>query len=489
MATLGLAACARVRPRDAQRPNVVVVIADDLSREDLSCYGGTNIETPHVDKLAGEGVRFNMAFTATAMCAPARMQLYTGLYPVRSGAYPNHSRVREGTKSVVHYLGDLGYRVGLIGKTHIAPREAFPFQRVDGKMEPDGDWARVESFMTQNSQQPFCLFVCSQQPHTPWDKGDASAIDPTRLELQPQIVDTPETREALCRYYAEAKYFDEQVGAVNRLVDETGNRDNTILMVLTEQGAIMPGAKWTCYEQGLRVGMMVRWPGTVEPGTYSEAMVNYVDVVPTLIEAAGGRSVAGLDGRSFMKVLKGETAEHNKYAYGVQTSKGAIGSPETGYGIRSIRTRDFKYIMNLNPDMHYSNWVTVNDGENFWQSWLDKADTDPHAKALVERYIRRPAEEFYDLRNDHYEMKNLADDPKCAAKKAELRAKLLEWMESQGDEGQKTEMEAPLRQGRRNRPARGAKRGDGARRLAREAHSPLQGHNRGRSLHLRTRHT
>ncbi len=431
------------------KPNMVVVIADDLSREDLSCYGGGNIETPHIDNLASEGMRFNMAFTATAMCAPMRMQLYTALYPVRSGAYPNHSRVKDGVKSVVHYLGGLGYRTGLIGKTHFAPAASFPFQGIKGDMDPEGDWSGVESFMKQDPQQPFCLFVCSHQPHTPWNKGDASAIDPAKLTLRPQVVDTPEMRTALCRYYAEAKYFDAQVGAVKKLVDAAGLRGNTIFTVLTEQGSILPGEKWTCYAQGLHVGIILRWPGKVAPGSVSEAMINYIDVVPTFIEAAGGKPVPGLEGRSFMKVLAGETGEHNQYAYGIQTSKGAIGSPETGYGVRSVRTKDFKYVMNLNHEVAYANWVTERDGEKFWQSWRDKAETDAHAKTLVDRYVDRPAEEFFDLREDHYEMKNLAEDHQYASIKHELRGKLLEWMKSQGDEGQKTEMEAPSRQKRK----------------------------------------
>ena len=430
------------------RPNVVVVIADDLSREDLGCYGGMNIQTPHIDQVAWEGMRFERAFTATAMCAPMRMQFYTGLYPVRSGAYPNHSRVKEGVRSVAHYLGDLGYRAGLIGKWHIAPPEAFPFERVPGTMSPRGDWDGVRDFMTRDEAEPFCLFVCSNQPHTPWDRGDAAALDPEKLKLQPQWVDTPDTRVALSRYYAEAQYFDEQVGTVDRLLLETGHSADTILIVVTEQGSILPGAKWTCYEQGLRVGMLVRWPGVVAPGEVVQAMVDYVDVTPTLVDAAGGGAIDGLDGSSFLGVLRGTRDEHNSYSYGVQTSKGAVGAPRTGYGVRSIRSDHFKYILNLNPEVSYKNWVTEVDGESFWASWVAKAKEDPEAKRLLDRYVNRPREELYDLRSDPYEMLNLADDPVQAAVKADLRARLVAWMASQGDDGQPTEMAAPTRQKR-----------------------------------------
>ena len=107
--------------RAADKPNIIIVLADDMSWHDAGCYGNTDIQTPHIDKLAKQGMRFTHAFTATAMCAPTRQQLYTGVFPVRNGAYPNHSGVYPGTKSLPHHLQALGYRVALLGKTHFKP--------------------------------------------------------------------------------------------------------------------------------------------------------------------------------------------------------------------------------------------------------------------------------------------------------------------------------------------------------------------------------
>jgi len=448
----GMMGALRAAEAPAAKPNVVIVIADDLNRSDVSCYGGRNVQTANIDRVAAEGVRFDYAFTATAMCAPMRMQLYTALYPVRNGAYPNHSRVKDGTRSVVHYLRDLGYRVGLIGKTHFGPRDSFPFTMVKGKMAPGGDWSGVEGFVAKDRKQPFCLVVCSHEPHLPWNKGDASALDPAKLRLPPLYVDTPATREALCRYYAEVKYFDEQVGDVVKLIDAAGLRDTTLLMVLTEQGAQLPGGKWTCYRPGLHVGIVARWPGKVKPASVSKAMIAYVDVVPTLIEAAGGKPSPDLDGRSFLPVLLGTTDEHSTYAYGVHTS-GHAAAPKEGYPVRSIRTRDVKYLMNLNHKVEYTNVLTTGDKEKYWKSWVERAKTDPKARKLVDRYTRRPPEELYDLAKDPFELNNLADDPAYAKTKAELRAKLLEWMESQGDRGMETEL-AARKGGRKKRKPR-----------------------------------
>ena len=111
-----------------EKPNILLIIADDATYRDLSLYGGQNVSTPNIDHLARDGVVFNNAFLSMSMCNPCRTELYTGLYPARNGSCWNHSAARVGTKSIVHYLGDLGYRVGLCGKKHVNPEEIFPFE-------------------------------------------------------------------------------------------------------------------------------------------------------------------------------------------------------------------------------------------------------------------------------------------------------------------------------------------------------------------------
>jgi len=122
----------------AERPNLLFIIADDCTFSDIGCYGG-QAQTPRIDALAGEGLRFTRCFQSAPMCSPTRHNLYTGLYPVKSGAYPNHTFARDGTKSIVHYLQPLGYRVALSGKKHIAPREVFPFEYSGRNNNPDLD--------------------------------------------------------------------------------------------------------------------------------------------------------------------------------------------------------------------------------------------------------------------------------------------------------------------------------------------------------------
>ena len=262
-------------------PDIVIVLADDQTWNDSGCYGNPQVKTPNIDRLAAQGMRFTRAFTATAMCAPTRQQLYTGLFPVRNGAYPNHSKVKPGTRSMVHFLRDRGYRVGLSGKKHFGPAASFPFEMV-----PKG---RLGKFIGGKKGEPYCLVVTSNSPHLPWTAGDASAYDPAEVRIPPKFIDTPQTRAALSRYYAEITDFDRELGECMAAVKQHGREEDTIFIYTSEQGAQFPGGKWTCYDMGLHVAMVVRWPRQVRAGSLSDAMVQYVDVVPTLLAAAGGQ--------------------------------------------------------------------------------------------------------------------------------------------------------------------------------------------------------
>ena len=441
---MGLGAAAVVLPRAAtaaavDRPNILLIMSDDQTYTDNGCYGNQDVKTPNIDRLAEQGMRFTRAFTATAMCAPTRQQLYTGIFPVRNGAYPNHSRVYDGTKSLVHYLRDLGYRVGLCGKKHFGPAASFPFETVKK--------GGMAEFISRKADQPYCLLVTSHSPHLPWSLGDATAYDADKLTVPPYMVDTPQTRRAMTKYYAEITDFDREVGECMKLVAKSGRADNTIFLYTSEQGGPFPHGKWTCYEIGLHVALVIRWPRRVKASSVAHAMVQYVDVTPTLVDAAGGKPIAGLDGRSFLPVLLGKTDKHNDVVYGAHTTRGIIAGSEC-YPIRSIRTETHKYIWNLSAETAFHNVLIARSTGGYWQSWVERAKTDKSAARIVNLYQYRPAEELYDVVKDPHELNNLAGDPAHRELKESLRKKLQAWMKQQGDLGKATEMKARERQGR-----------------------------------------
>lgn len=465
---------AAIAASGTKKPNVILVIGDDVTWHDCEPYGSKIVKTPNMARLAREGMRLDNMFTATAMCAPTRQQLYTGLFPVRNGAYPNHSQIRPGVKTLPVYMKTRGYRVGLVGKTHFGPAKQYPYERLGAlpkTPKTKANLKKTEAFVQRDPTQPFCLVVCSSDAHGPWNRGDASKYPPAKITPPPYLPDTPETREALSHYYAEVTSLDALLGECMDMADAPSIKDNTIVMFTSEQGSSMPfGGKWTCYDTGLKTAFLVRWPGRIKPGSASNALCQYVDVLPTMIEAAGGKPAdlkagladangkVGFDGKSFMGVLLGKTTTHGEYVYGVHTTRGIINGSEA-WPIRSASDGRYKLIRNLNHTTPFRNVITKpregsKTGTHYYepntlQSWRKAGGAAAKRAAF---YATRPAVELYDLKTDPWELENRAGDAGLAKIRTRLETQLKRWMASQGDEGMKTEMAAGSRQGHDRTP-------------------------------------
>lgn len=445
--TILLALCFAVPAEARANPNMVLILADDMTWSDCEPYGSTNVPTPNLLKLAEQGMRFDNMFTSTAMCAPARQMLYTGLFPVRSGAFPNHSQVRPGVRSIVHHLSALGYAVSLEGKHHFGPRASFPFEKIKLRQA------------LANKGKPFCHIVASDDPHKPWTTGEPDDFDPEKITVPPYLIDTPETRRQLCQYYAEIVNLDHTLGTIMQQLDAAGVADNTILMFNSEQGMELPfGGKWTCYENGLKTAFIVRWPGTVKAGSATSALSQSVDILPTLVEIAGGNPTTidtgcadangsrGFDGKSLLAILKGESDQLRDHVFGVQTTQGIING--TLYPIRSVRDSRYKLIRNLNHKNPFQNLYTEGGAshEESFAPLLAAAEVSPEIKARLDFFQHRPAEELYDLQNDPHELRNLAAATEHGETRLRLKRKLDEWMRQQRDEGIETEKNATTRE-------------------------------------------
>ncbi|GAB3417654.1 sulfatase family protein [Niabella aquatica] len=428
------------------RPNIIIIMADDLDSRQLSCYGGENLKTIHIDKLAEEGLKFNSIITSEAMCVPTRASLFTGLFPARNGSYQNHKPVYDNLKSVAHYLKNVGYRVGLTGKDHVTkPVSVFPFDIVPGFetgcTSPTDEYF-LDSISTYIQQpEPYCLFIMSINPHAPWTVGDPSEFDPHKLKLPAHWVDTDLTRKQFCKYLAEVRRLDNQVGDFVKLLHETGGDDNTIVIFLGEQGEQFPGGKWNLYDNGQKSSMIVKWPGTVKSNTQTGAIVQYEDITPTLIDIAGGAPVKGLDGKSFKQVLEGKKTEHRDVAFGIHNN-----IPEgPAYPIRSVRDHKYKLLVNLIPDAaYYIKYMMNTERQDLaWTTWVAKAANSEKDMKLVTRIAHRPAIEFYDIVKDPYELDNLASKPSYRSLIKKYESQLTQWMQEQGDTG--AAMDKPIK--------------------------------------------
>jgi uncharacterized sulfatase len=433
------------------RPNFLVIMADDCTYRDLGVYGG-QARTPHLNKFAEEGMKFNRCFQATAMCAPTRQNLLTGIYPVRNGAYANHTQSYDHVKSIVHHMKPAGYRMGLTGKRHIGPEKVYPFEYSRNTQDPDPEF--IKAFINQSKAegQPFCLFAMASSPHVPWTYGDPEQYPTGQLRLPPYLIDTEETRRAFAMYLAEIEYFDQQVGQILQLLDESGQKDQTVVMVLSEQGSLFPFEKWTCYDAGLQSGFLARYPGEIEAGSIADAMVEYVDITPTILDLAGISPLEKLDGLSFKDVLLGKADQHKQLVFGIQTTSG-VNEATQPFGIRSVRNDSIKYILNLFPENQFENallmdpeqWSDSRRSYLWWMnSWREAAAEDPKAKQILHRYQYRPVIELYHVIDDPYELVNLALDPAFAEVMDLLHRELMAWMQRQGDEGRATELKVRI---------------------------------------------
>jgi uncharacterized sulfatase len=435
---IGLFVSAFAKKETSAKINFVFFVSDDCTYLDLGCYGSQNVKTPNIDGLANEGVRFTRCFQAAPMCSPTRHNIYTGLYPTKTGAYPNHTFVQEGTQSIVQYMKPYGYRVALAGKRHIAPTDIFDFEYLgEGKKL---HLELVDEFLSDVGQKddPFCLFVCSREPHSPWNKGNPKHFNPDSVILPPYWADTPETRTEYCKYLAEIEYLDGEVGTTLQLLEKHGLADETVFIFTSEQGNEFPFAKWTCYNQGLHTAFIVRWPGKIKAGITSDCLIDYSDVVPTFLDIAGIPVPEYLDGLSLKNTLMGHTYSGKKYSFGMQTTRGIFFGSDY-YGIRSVTDGQYRYIVNFTPEMEFENVAT---NSVWWQSWLREAKSNDRAKELVYKYQHRPAFELYDDQKDPYNQDNLINDPRYGAVAKKMKSVLAEWMKKAGDYGQDTELKA-----------------------------------------------
>jgi len=416
-------------------PDLVIFLTDDHSQLDGTPYGST-LRTPNMQRLADAGMTFTRAFVASPSCAPSRAALLTGLMPARNGAEPNHAKPRPEIKKWPAYFQELGYEVVAFGKvSHYKHTADYGFDHFahDTFHDPEGVPAAVRWLRNRPraKARPLCIFVGSNWPHVPWPTNTAG-YNPAALTLPAGSVDTPATRQWRARYAAAVTRADEELGLIYDTARETLG-PQTLLLFSSDHGAQWPFAKWNLYDAGIRVPLIIAWPGVVRPKSRSEAMVSWVDFLPTLIEVAGGIVPTNLDGRSFAGVLSGKTSQHRDRIFSTHSGDGRFNI----YPMRSVRSDEWKYILNLHPEFAFTTHIDlpVNLGQRaYFATWEAAATTNAHAAAIVKRYHARPVEELYDLTADPYELHNLASDPSQSGRLREMRAELEAWMRDQGDQ-------------------------------------------------------
>lgn len=404
-------------------PNFVLLISDDQSAPDVGCYGNTATNTPNLDRLAREGMRFEYVFATSPQCSPSRSSILTGRSAHATGTARLHSPLRPHERTILEPLKDAGYFVGSYRKVHLGKQFWSRWDFVGGA-KPFSAF-----FEERPKDRPFFLHIGFYDPHRPYRPGAfSSPFDPARVVVPDFLPDTPAVRRDLARYYDEIGRMDGDVGEILDLLQKYGVAENTLVVFISDNGMPFPGTKGTLYDPGIHVPFIARWPGRIKPGGVSSGLVSLIDLPPTWLEAAGIPVPPIMEGHSLLKLLEG----------GDRWPREAIFAERNWHDhldlIRAVRTRRYKLIRNYRPELSYR---PVNDlwRSPSWRSILQLKEEGKLSRPLFQRLFAqpRPEVELYDLQQDPGEMTNLARDPAQAETITRLEEMLSKWMNNTND--------------------------------------------------------
>lgn len=438
----------------ADRLNILLITADDLGTQ-LTCYGDPIAKTPNIDQLAEHSVRFETAYVSQASCSPSRSTMFTGLYPHGNGHY-GLANANVGFQVHPELYDDLlpnvlkqaGYRTGIIGKLHVNPEKQFQFDMRQG----DGFGSRqvkkqlqyAREFVSESKDHPWFLMFNLFDPHVARDRLRGGKRSPqyfpdqvaglpeeilTAEDVSPwpwQGIDTQTQRTKIAGYYNCVHRIDAVMGMLNDWLRETHHWDDTLVIFLGDHGPPFARGKTSCYEAGLRVPFLVRWPGVSQPHV-SERLVGSIDIYPTVLEAAGIHVPAGLHGRSLRPVLK----EANTVGWRqTLVAEFHFHGSSPFFPRRAITDGRYKLIHNLRAG-ELSAAPSV-DGDQA-PLMANALKLDHPARIAMERLQNPPEWELYDLNNDAVEFFNLSDNPVYSAKADQLKQELHNWQERTSD--------------------------------------------------------
>lgn len=425
----------------AAPPNILLIVSEDNGPE-LGCYGDPYARTPQLDRLAAEGVRFENAAVPYSVCSPSRACFLTGLHPQQNGqiglATHKFALYREDTPNVVTLLKAKDYRTGLIGKLHVNPESAFPF---DFKAISSSNFQRKESpadyaaaaarFIKESGAAPWFLSVNFPDAHLPFiAQAHGVPAEPLKaddVKPMPWIGgDTPRIREQVANYYNCLERLDHSVGLLLAELEKSGQASNTLVCYMGDHGAQFPRGKGTVYEPGLRIPMLIRWPGVAKAGTVRQELVSTLDLLPTWLAASGATASEKLPGRD-LRPLLGEKRDvpWRRYNFGFTTGS----FPGNCFIQHAVRDERYHLIVTARPQTEnlIAHSYLDESHPNFVISGAKTADCanlEPHVRAAWDRWLLPPQYELYDLKADPNEWHDLADDPAHADVKSRLIAAL-----------------------------------------------------------------
>lgn len=435
------------KSRTDPRPNIILIIADDMAWDDSSPYGHPNIKTPNIQRLADEGMRFDNAFLTISSCSPSRASIITGRYPHQTNAEELHWPVPAEQITFVEKLRAAGYWTGAAGKWHLgdALRERFDeIREVDtsGFQLPTGEAGKAGKFKeslegeaqsgcadwiplmrVRDKTKPFFLWLAALDPHRPYHENIiANGARAEDVRLAPYHADTPETRKDYTVYYDEITRLDQYVGRVMAELKKQGVDQNTMVLFFSDNGRPFPRDKTTVYDSGIKTPWIVRWPAKVKAGSSSSRLVSSVDIARSALDIAGIDQVPdSFEGKSFIPLLKDPQTPIRQFIYAEKNWH------DFEDHVRAVRNERYKYIRNYYPDLPQTPSADSARSPTFQAILtLDKqGKLLPHQRTCL--IAPRPREELYDTKTDPHELNNLIDDGQHKILLTTLRDALKNW--------------------------------------------------------------
>ena len=421
------------------RPNLLWLIAEDLGPH-LGCDGTKEVFTPNLDRLAAEGVRYTRAYNGM-VCSPSRSAFMTGMYATTIGAHNHRShrndgyKLPQGVRVLTDWLRDAGYFTANI----VQLPETCGFKGTgktdwnftyEGKPFDSRDWGELKT------HQPFYAQLNFKETHRAYHPPKALA-DPAKVQIPPYYPDHPVTRKDWAAYLDEISELDRKVGLVLDQLKRDGLADNTVVVFFGDNGQSMVRGKQFCYEEGLNVPLIIRWPkdfplpAQFKPGAVDSRLIEGIDLAPTMLDLAGTSKPAKMQGRIF---LGPHTGAARDFSFGARDR-----CDETVMRIRSVRDEGYRYIRNLTPETPF---LAPNKyKERSYPVWNLLKELHAQGKLTpAQEFLcqpRMPDEELYDLQDDPFEIHNLAAStkPQDQAELKELRAALEKWIEETNHQG------------------------------------------------------
>ncbi|MGA0899938.1 MAG: sulfatase [Luteolibacter sp.] len=425
--------------------NIVLITADDMNWDSTGVNGCSvpNI-TPHIDKLASEGILMREAHSTIPVCQPVRATMHTGMYPQNNGAR-GFEPIKDDVQTINEILHENGYLISMLAKTpHYKPTDKYHVdylvhaKELDVGRNPKLFRKHTAKFLAMAKEQgkPFFHHVNCQDPHRPfaWTSGHgregkyppiSRRIKPDEVEIPKFLENFPEIRQEVADYYSCVHRFDECVGAVLDELKKAGHDQETLVMLFAgDHGMAFPFAKANVYANSSKATMILRWPKVIPAGKVDdEHLVATIDMAPTLLDAAKLPALEKADGRSFLKIAQGE--KQKGWEEIITMFHRTSGKNELE--MRCVRTKDAAYIWNA-----WSNGTHQYRAENMtgvtWKRMLEAAETDSKMKERCDYYIYRTPQEYYVVSDDAAQRNNLINDPNYADEIAKRQKTLEKWL-------------------------------------------------------------